>query len=135
MNKGLGPRVVRNIGTLVNKYPGAPFLILGITNGESGAIGTPYYDEALAPGGINDQLAAKYQDKFFNVQIFLTDLSSTGAMAAAKLPITDVDRQCVAEGRVPKSLRAAQADVHLNLSGQTAVAQQTYKRSRRWFRV
>ncbi len=133
VNKGLGPKVLRNIGILVNKYPLAPYLILGITNGETGGIGTDYYTEALAPGGINDQLATKYKDKFFNVQTFLTDLSSTGAMAVANLPITDVDRQCVQEGRVPKSLRAAQADVHLNLSGQTAVAKQTTPRARTLF--
>ena len=78
------------------KYPRDPFLILGITNGESGAIGTPYYTEALGPGGINEQLAAKYRAKFFNVQTFLADLTATGAMAAANLPITDADRQCVA---------------------------------------
>lgn len=78
------------------KYPSDPFLILGITNGESGAIGTPYYTEALGPGGINEQLAAKYRAKFFNVQTFLADLTATGAMAAANLPITDADRQCVA---------------------------------------
>ncbi len=135
VNKGLGPQVVQNIGILVAKYPSDPYLILGITNGDSGAIGTDYYTEALGPGGINDQLAAKYGRKFFNVQTFLTDLGDRGAMATAKVPITDADRQCVAEGRVPVSLRAEQADVHLNLSGQTAVAQQTYKRSRRWFRV
>ncbi len=134
VNKGLGPNVVDNIGILAKKYPG-PFLILGITNGDSGGFGTAYYDEALGPGGINEQLAAKYRAKFYNVQIFLTDLTSTGAMAAANLPITAADQQCVDEGRVPTSLRADQADVHLNLAGQTAVAQQTYRRTKRWFRV
>ncbi len=48
-------------------------------------------------------------------------------------PPTEADRQCVAEGRVPVSLRAAQADVHLNLSGQTVVAEQTTTRARTLF--
>ncbi len=137
VNKGLGPRVVRNIGILVNKYPGAPYLILGITNGETGGKGTAYYDEVFTPvTGINAQLAAKYNGRFFDVQAFLIDLEPTGAMAAVGLTPTDVDRQCVVEGRVPKSLRAAQSDVHLNLSGQTAVAQRTTKLAQaQWFGV
>ncbi len=134
VNKGLGPKVLRNIRTLVNKYPLAPYLILGITNGESGGIGTAYYDEVFTPvTGINAQLAAKYKGRFFDVQAFLIDLGPTGAMAAANLPITAADQQCVDEGRVPISLRAAQADVHLNLSGQTAVAGKTTPLARTLF--
>lgn len=136
VDKGYGNTVVGNIRTMTRKYPGSPFLVLGLTNGSVGGPNdeyAAYYTEAIAPRGINTKLAREYGTNFFDVQKFLVDPGPSGAMAQAGLTATTADEQAIADKRVPPSLRAVNGKVHLNLVGQTEVAKQVTKRVSSWF--
>lgn len=136
--KGAGRYVQPNLRTMVEKYPGSPYLILGLTNGSVGGNlvndeEDAYYNEAIAPGGINTKLAREHGENFFDVQAFLVDLSANGAMALAGLTPSAADWQAINEYRVPDSLRNLNQKVHLNLIGQTQVAKRTTALTRHWF--
>lgn len=136
VEKGFGGTVVGNIRTMTQKYPGSPFLVLGLTNGSVGGPNdeyADYYAQAIAPRGINAKLAREYGTNFFNVQKFLVDLGPNGALAGAGLTPTAADQQAIAENRVPPALRALNGKVHLNLIGQTEVAKQVTQRVSGWF--
>ena len=134
--KGAGRYVQLNLRTMVEKYPGSPYLILGLTNGSVGGnndVEYAYYNEAIAPGGINTKLAQEHGENFFDVQAFLVDRGPDGAMALAGLAPSAADLQAIKEYRVPDSLRNLNQKVHLNLIGQTQVAKRTTALARSWF--
>ncbi|CAN5872520.1 hypothetical protein BH24ACT15_BH24ACT15_37350 [soil metagenome] len=140
VSKGGGYTVVGNLRKMSQKYPGSPYLILGITNGKvggiDGGIESAYYIEAIKPEGINDQLAAEHgPNRFFDVQAFLADPSPNGALALSKIKPTAADNLAFDEKRVPPSLRPEKSQVHLNLIGQTRVAEKVTARVRaaNWF--
>ncbi len=140
VSKGAGYTVPGRMRQLARKYPGSPYLILGITNGKVGGTegGTyyQYYLDALAPGGINDQLADEHgPNRFFDVQAFLADPGPNGALALSKITPTAADNLAFDEKRVPPSLRPVKSQVHLNLIGQTRVAEKVTARVRAagWF--
>ncbi len=140
VSKGYGYTVVGNLRKMAQKYPGAPYLILGITNGKAGGIDggveSAYYIEAIKPGGINTQLFNEHgPDRFFDVQAFLTDPGPGGALALSNITPTAGDKLAFDEKRVPPSLRPEKSQVHLNLTGQTRVAEKVTARvkANNWF--
>lgn len=111
-----------NVQTLVD-YCTGPYLILGTTNGHSGGVSDPahptYYQAVFSGSGSNAQLAATHGPNYIDVQKYLM----TSALADAGITPTTTDQQYLANGQVPFSLLNPNGEVHLNLAGQSAVAQ------------
>lgn len=117
--RGIVATIPNNVQTLVN-YCTGPYLVMGTTNGHTGGRGTAYFDGVFTPvTGSNAKLAAAYPDNWLDVQQYLL----TDALADAGITPTAQDDEYLANGQVPFSLLSPGAEVHLNLPGQTAVAQ------------